>query len=186
MRQSPRLSDCLVALCQCLVGKAETKEDDPQSRLCCQLWMDSGLTHERAMGVRIIKREHRFEVRSGRRKPADLHQVSTGGVVTHNEPGGIVASTAQMQQVLGHRLRPIQLAAMRVIAGLPAGTPEGTPRGNRAAPTTPARGRGPARLRRGRAFDDIQHRAQSAGKFELAVAGVRGSSGNSASWSSPF
>src|SRR5271157_5892062 len=121
MRQSPRLGNCLVALCQCLVGKAETKEDDPQSRLCCQLRVDSGLTHEREMGVRIVQREHRFEVRSGRGKAASKHQVSTGGVVTHYEPSGIVPSTAQMQQVLGERVRPVQFAAMRVIAGLTAG-----------------------------------------------------------------
>ena len=68
MRQSPRLGNCLVALCQCLVGKAGTKEDDRQSRLCCQLRVDSGLTHERVMGVRIVKRENRLEVRSGRGK----------------------------------------------------------------------------------------------------------------------
>src|SRR5215467_12255585 len=73
------------------------------------------------MGVRIVKREHRFEVRSGRGKAADPHQVSTAGVVTHYEPCGIVPSTAQMQQVLSERLRPIQFAAMRVIAGLSAG-----------------------------------------------------------------
>jgi hypothetical protein len=62
IRQSPRFGNCLAALCQCLVGKAETKEDDPQSRLCCQLRVVSGLTHERVMGVRIVKREHRFKV----------------------------------------------------------------------------------------------------------------------------
>ena len=32
MSQSPSLSDCRIALCQCLVGKAKTKEDDPQIR----------------------------------------------------------------------------------------------------------------------------------------------------------
>ena len=83
MRQSSRLDNCLVAPRQCLVGKAETKEDDPQSGLCCQLRVDSGLTHERVMRVRIVKREHRFEVRSGRGKAAGKHQVSTGGIVTH-------------------------------------------------------------------------------------------------------
>ena len=31
--QSPSLSDCCAALCQCLVGKAETKKDYPQKRL---------------------------------------------------------------------------------------------------------------------------------------------------------
>src|SRR5215831_603479 len=121
MRQSPRLGNCLAALCQCLVGKAETKEDEPQSRLGCQLRVDSGLTHEQVMGVWIVKCEHRFEVRSGRGKAPDPHQVSTRRVVTHYEPGGVVPSTAQVQQVLGERLCPIQFAAMRVIAGLPAG-----------------------------------------------------------------
>ena len=33
MSQLPSLSDCRVALCQCLVGKAETEKDDPQIRL---------------------------------------------------------------------------------------------------------------------------------------------------------
>ena len=83
--------------------------------------MDSGLTHERVMGVRSVKRENRLEVRSGRGKAADPHQVSTGGVVTHYEPGGIVPSTAQAQQILIQAQRHIQFAAMRVIAGLPAG-----------------------------------------------------------------
>ena len=41
--------------------------------------------------------------------------------MTHYEPGGIVPSTAQMQQALGERLRPIQFAAMRVIAGAAEG-----------------------------------------------------------------
>jgi hypothetical protein len=121
MRQSPRSGNCLLALCQCLVGKAETKEDDPQSRPRCQLRVDSGLTHERVMGVRIVKHEHRFLVRSGRGKAADKHQVSTGGVMTHYDSGGIVSSTARMRQVVGGRLHLIQFAAMRAIAGLAAG-----------------------------------------------------------------
>ena len=176
MRQSPRLGNCLVALRQCLVGKAETKEDDPQSRLGCQLRVDSALTHERVMGVRIVKREHRFEVRSGRGKAADPHQVSTGGVVTHYAPGGIVPPTAQAQQILIQAQRHIQFAAMRVIAGLPAGNLDELDRGTELFPQLPRASVGLARLRRGRAFDDIHYRAQRAGKLELlppAFGGVR-------------
>ena len=89
--------------------------------------------------------------------------------MTHYEPGGIVPSTAQMQQVLGERLRPVQFAAMRVIAGLPAGNLNELHGGTELFPQLPRVGVGLARLRRGRAFDDIQHRAQSAGKLELLL-----------------
>ena len=48
----------------------------------------------------IIKRKPRFQMRSGCRELADIHQVSTGGQVTQNEPSGIVALAAQTQQIL--------------------------------------------------------------------------------------
>jgi hypothetical protein len=167
MRQCARLGNCRVAPCQRLVGEAETKEDDRQSRLCCQLRVDSSLTHERVMTVRIVKRQHRFKVRSGRGKAADPHQVSTGRVVTHYEPGGIVPSTAQPQQILIQAQRYIQFAAMRVITGLPAGNLNEVHWGTELFPQFPRASVGLAGLRRARAFDDIQHRAQSAGKLEL-------------------
>jgi hypothetical protein len=126
------------------------------------------------MGVRIVKCEHRLEVRSGRGKAADPHQVSTAGVVTHYEPCGIAPSMAQMQQVLGERLRPIQFAAMCVIAGLPAGNLNELHGGTELFPQRPRASVGLARLRRGRAFNDIQHRAQSAGKLELLLPTLEG------------
>ena len=74
-----------------------------------------------------------------------------------------------MQQILGERLRPIQFAAMRVIAGLPAGNLNELHGRTELYPQLPRVTVGLARLRRGRAFDDIQHRAQSAGKLELLL-----------------
>jgi hypothetical protein len=69
----------------------------------------------RAVGDWIIKRKHLLQMRPGRSKPANPHQVSTGGVVTQNEPGGIVALPAQTQQILGEALRQIEFAAVPVI-----------------------------------------------------------------------
>jgi hypothetical protein len=43
----------------------------------------------------------------------------TGGEVTQNEPGGIVALTAQTQQILIQAQRQVEFAPERVIARLP-------------------------------------------------------------------
>src|SRR5260370_27142322 len=100
MSHSPSLSDCCVAPCQCLVGKAEAEKDTAQKRLRVILRVESSLMDKRAVGDRIIKRKRFFEMRPGRSKPGGTQQISTGGEVTQNEPGGIVALTAQMQQIL--------------------------------------------------------------------------------------
>lgn len=41
--------------------------------------------------------------------------------MTQNEPGGIVALTAQTQQILAQALRQIEFAAVQVIARQPKG-----------------------------------------------------------------
>jgi hypothetical protein len=58
------------------------------------------------------------------KQTASIHQISTGGQVTENEPGGIVALTAQTQQVLVQALRQIEFAAVGMIAGLPKWNPK--------------------------------------------------------------
>ena len=70
--------------------------------------------------------------------------------MTHHEPCDVVPSTAQMQQVLGERLRPIQFAAMRVIARLPARNLNELHGGTEPFPQRPRASVGLARLRRGR------------------------------------
>src|ERR1700730_14963199 len=78
--------------------------------------MGSGLMDKRAVGDRIIKRKPRFQMQSGRREIAGKHQGSTGGGVTQNEPGGIVALPAQTQQILVPALRQLDFAAVQGIA----------------------------------------------------------------------
>ena len=119
MSQPPGLSDRCVALCQCSIGKAEPKQDNPQIRLGSHLEVDSDLMGKGAVGDWIIKRKRLFQVRPGGRKLADKHQVVTGGEVTQNEPGGIVALTAQTQQILIQAQRQVEFAPERVIARLP-------------------------------------------------------------------
>src|SRR5262249_17270492 len=105
MSQPPSLGDGRTTLCQCLVKIAETKQDNPKKALGEPLGVNSDLMAKRAVGHWIIKRKRLFQMRSGWRKPAGKHQVSTGGQVTQNEPGGIVALAAQTQQILGHAQR---------------------------------------------------------------------------------
>ena len=50
--------------------------------------------------------------------------MSTGGRVTQDEPGGIVALTAQTQQILVQALRQSEFTADRVIARLSVGNPK--------------------------------------------------------------
>jgi len=54
---------------------------------------------KQAVGDRIIEHKSLFQVRSGRREPADKEQVSTRGEVTQNESGGIVALAARTEQI---------------------------------------------------------------------------------------
>src|SRR6516164_4753153 len=58
---------------------------------------------------------------------------------------------------------------MRVIAGLPAGNLYELHGRTKLFPQLPRSSVDLARLRRGGTFDDIQHRAQSAGKLELLL-----------------
>src|ERR1700730_6867170 len=83
--------------------------------------MGSGLMDKRAVGDRIIKRKPRFQMQSGRREIAGKHQGSTGGGVTQNEPGGIVALPAQTPRMLAQAPAQLDFAALQVIARLPIG-----------------------------------------------------------------
>ena len=62
-----------------LVRITETEETEPQDRLRVYVGIGRGVMDKRAVGDRIIKRKHRFEMRSGCRELADKHQGSTGG-----------------------------------------------------------------------------------------------------------
>src|SRR5215813_6248428 len=73
------------------------------------------------MGGWIIKRKHLLQIRPGRSKTTGKHQVSTGGVMTQNQAGGIIALAAQTQQILIYAPRQIQFAAVHMITRLPIG-----------------------------------------------------------------
>ena len=60
--------------------------------------------------------------------------------MTQNEPGSVVALTAQTQQVLVQAQRQIEFAAEHVIARLPIGNLKELRRENPAAPTALVRG----------------------------------------------
>jgi hypothetical protein len=62
--------------------------------------MDGGLSGKRLVKDRIIERQSPLQMRSGFSKPARKHQVATEGKVTQNQAAGIVALTAETQQVL--------------------------------------------------------------------------------------
>ncbi len=87
--------------------------------------------------------------------------------MTQNEPGGIVALTAQTQQILVQALRQIEFAAVHVITGLPIGNVKELRGKIELLPQLSGAGVGLARFRRRVAFDGSQHRAQGAVKFEL-------------------
>jgi len=63
MSQLPCFSDCQVTLRQCLVGIAETEEDNPQECLLVHMGVESGLMNKRAVGDWIVKRERLLQVR---------------------------------------------------------------------------------------------------------------------------
>src|ERR1700730_6661745 len=167
MSQSPSLGDGRIAPCQCLVRIAETEKDDPQERLRTYGGVESGLMGKRAMGIWIIKRQRLFEMRPGRRRPADMHQISTGAQVTQNEPAGIVALTAQTQQILGKALRQIEFAADRVITRLSIRNVKVLRGGTQLFPQLSRPGIGVPGIWRRMAFYGCQDRAQGAVKFEL-------------------
>src|ERR1700730_11636230 len=167
MSQSPSLVDGRIAPCQCLVRIAETEKDDPQERLRAYGGVESGLMGKCAMGIWIIKRQRLFEMRPGRRRPADMHQISTGGEVTQNEPAGIVALTAQTQQILGKALRQIEFASDRVITRLSIWNVKVLRGRAQPLPQLSCPGIGVPGIRRRLAFYGRQDRAQGTQKFEL-------------------
>ena len=87
--------------------------------------------------------------------------------MTQNEPGGIVALTAQTQQILVQAQRQIEFAAVHVIARLPKGNLKELRGRTQLLPQLSCAGIGLARFRRGEAFDGVQDRAQGTAKFEL-------------------
>ena len=102
------------------------------------------------------------------------HQVSTGGVVTQNEPGGIVSLTAQAQQILVKALRQIEFAAVHVIARLPIGNLKEFRGKTQLLPQLSCAGIGMACFRCPLAFDSTKHRAQGDYEIRAPVADVRG------------
>src|SRR5215831_7339426 len=115
MSQPQRLGDGGIAPCQCLVRIAETEKDNPQIHLCEHLGVNPGLMDKRAVGDWIVERKDLFEMRSGRSELANKHQGSPGRRVTQNEPTGIIALTAQTQQILVEALSPVEFAAGQMI-----------------------------------------------------------------------
>ena len=86
--------------------------------------------------------------------------------MTQKEPGGIVALTAQAQQILVQAQRQIQFAAVYVINRLPMGNVKELRGGTQLLPQLSCAGKGMACFRRRIAFDGSQHRAQLTAKFE--------------------
>src|SRR6266446_10489187 len=122
---------------------------------------------KRAVGDWIIKRKHLSQMRSGWPELAAIHQVSAGRAVTQNEAGGIIALTAQTQQFFVQAQRYIGFAAVYLIAGLQKGNLKELRGRTHLLPELSCAGIGMARFRRRVAFEDMQHRAQGAVKFEL-------------------
>src|SRR6266568_9374701 len=129
---------------------------------------------KRAVGDWIIKRKYRFQMRSRWGNHAGMNQVSTGGKITQNEPGGIVALAAQTQQTLVQAQRQIEFAADQVMERLPMGNLKELRGGTQLLPQLSCAGIGLARFRRGDAFDGLQHRAEGTQKFELLSMAFRG------------
>jgi hypothetical protein len=84
-----------------------------------------------------------------------------------NEPGGIVALTAQTQQTLVRAQRQIQFAAESVIARMPIGDPKELRGRAQLLPQLSCTGIGLAGFGRRIAFDGLQRRPQGTAKFEL-------------------
>ena len=87
--------------------------------------------------------------------------------MTQNEPGGIVALTAQTQQILAQALRQIEFAALHMVAGMSKGDLEELRGRTQLLPQLPCAGIGMAGFRRGEAFDGAQHHAQGTANFEF-------------------
>ena len=102
--------------------------------------------------------------------------------MTQNESGGIVALTAQTQQILGEAMRPDEFAAVQVIERLPIGCPKELRRGTELLPQLSCTGIGLPRLRRGVATKT----APRAPRNSSSCRWRSGVSGNSARWSKPL
>ena len=105
--------------------------------------------------------------------------------MTQNEPSGVVAQAAQMQQILVQALRQIEFAAGRVKARLPIGDVKEGGGGTELLPQLSGAPISMACFRRGQAFDQAQRGTQrtansSSWRWRSGVSGKR------ASWSSPF
>src|ERR1700732_2651232 len=87
--------------------------------------------------------------------------------MTKNEARGIVALTAETQQILGTALRQIEFAAEQMMARLPKGNLKELRGGIQLLPQLPRAGIDMARFRRRLAFYGCQDRAQGTQKFEL-------------------
>jgi hypothetical protein len=64
MGQLPRLGDRCIVPCQCLVGKAETEQGESQKSQYSYARAEPGLTDQRALGDRIVKRKRFFLMRA--------------------------------------------------------------------------------------------------------------------------
>src|SRR5580700_6340828 len=122
----------------------------------------------------IMKRERFFQMRSGKRKLADKHQVAAGGVVPENEPSSIVALTAHTQQTLSQALGQGEFAAVDVIGRLPVGNVNEPRGGTQLLPQLVRASISLARLRRGCALDGNKDRALGTAKLELLSIAFRG------------
>jgi hypothetical protein len=88
-------------------------------------------------------------------------------LVTQNEPAGIVALTAQVQQILGQAQRHIEFTAECMIAGLSIGDVNELRGEPQPLPQFACASIGLARFRRRLASDNLQHAAQVAANFEF-------------------
>jgi hypothetical protein len=129
---------------------------------------------KRAVGDWIVKCKHLFQMRSGRRKLARKHQTRARGVVTENEPAGIVPLTAPAQQILGQALRQIEFASEHVIARLPVRNLKELRGRTQLLPQLASAGIGLAHLRSRIAFDGEQYGAQGSAKFKFLLLAFRG------------
>src|SRR6516164_5563385 len=165
--QAPRLGDCCVALSQRLVRKAATEKGNSYLLPCYQPRVAPGLIAQRAVGNRIIKRKNLLQVRPGRSKLANEHQVSTGALMAQNKPGGIIALAAQAQQILVQALRQIEFATVPVMARQPIRNLKVFGGEAELLPQLSCPGIGLAHFRRRLTLDEAQCRAQCAPKLEF-------------------
>ena len=167
MSQFPSLIDCRVTQRQCLVRKAETEKDNSQKHLRVEVGVDPDLMDKRAVSSWIVKREHRFEMRSRQSKFACMHQIAAGRKVTQNKAGRVASLSAQTQQIRVQAHRKIEFTTGRVITRLPKGDLQELRGRTQLLPQFSCAGVGVARFGRREAFGSSQRRAHGAIVFEL-------------------